>query len=223
MLATVGSLTLICDISFDYQWDIVDNVKTCKPTNVTINHPEQFITKVNTTSDTDDIHGLWVENKNCEYIPRNIESFLPNLRAIRIQDSKLKEISKFDIAPFPALVTLALIGNELQFLNDDLFDYNTKIKSLTLNDTNILIVNGAILMPLNLSVLEFQLHNLKNCVGKCRDIRCMQDTIIMFNQNCEFDSIYPGFKTTANSVKRFIGGKCTEFEDKTKNSMRNSL
>lgn len=191
------------------KWDF----ETCKTKNLTTDGPEQFVNSLNgTEKDMKDVHGFSVEGAQCQYFPRMIDSFLPNLRAIRFQDTKLKHLSKFDIEPFPELVTFVLIRNQLEFLDGDLFDYNTKIKSLTLNETNILIINGAILMHLKqLSVIEFELQRINNCTGICRDKRCIEKTIATFNQNCEFDSIYPRFKTTAKAIQK-IGDKCKKNE-----------
>lgn len=160
-----------------------------------------------------DVHGFWVERADCQYIPRMIDNFLPNLKAIRFEQTELKSISKFDIEPFPELTTFVLIRNKLTFLDGDLFEYNTKIKSFTLNETNILIINGAILMNLqHLSVIDFDLQKIDDCKGKCRDKRCIEKTIATFNEKCEFDSIYPRFKITANAIQE-VGVKCIKIQN----------
>lgn len=204
ILTAVAYLNLICDITFDNKWDVSDRIETCQPTNLTVKNVEQFVSSLNgNKTKNESVHGFWVEGAKCEFIPRNIDSVLPNLRRIGFKNTVLKSLSKFDLAPFAELETLILMENQIEFLDGDLFEYNTNIKSLTLNESRLLIVNGAILMPLNgLSVVKFQLKGIKlTCKGKCEDKRCMKQTIDWFNQNCEFDSIYPGFKKKANAMK----------------------
>lgn len=190
----------------------MDNVSTCKPTTLTVNNSNQTVATLNgNETKREDVHGFWVEDQKCTFIPLRIDSVLPKLRAIGFKNTDLENLSKFDLAPFAELVTLVLIGNRIKFLDADLFEYNTNIKSLTLKEPNLLIVNGAILIPLTgLTMIEFQMEKIKSeCNGLCEDKRCMEEKIYEFNQNCEFDSIYPGFKETANEMKE-IALQCKE-------------
>lgn len=206
ILTAAVYLNLICNITIDNSnWDTVDGIETCQPTNLTVNNAEEFVVSLNgNKTKMESVHGFWVEDAKCEFIPRKIDAVLPNVRRIGFKNTDLKSLSKFDLAPFVELETLILMENRIKFLDGDLFEYNTKIKSLTLNESRLLIVNGAVLMPLNgLSVIEFELKAIQlTCEGKCGDKRCMKQTIDGFGQNCEFDSIFPGFKEKANGMKK---------------------
>lgn len=185
-------------------WYIVGNVKNCYARNLTIENPDQFVDSVNGDSKTilEDVIGFWVENEICHYIPQKIVAFMPNLKAFGLSNSQLKTISKFDLAPFPELIRLSFYGNNLEYIDGDVFTLNTKIQSINLEDNNLLIINGPILKPL---MFLHQVKFVLPCLNyKCEYSGCIPKIKTLFSEKCEFDSIYPGFTKYFKSLKRTI-------------------
>lgn len=201
-LFTLGdSFNLKCDF-IDSGWYMVGNVQNCYTRNLTIETPDQFVDSVNGDNKAilEDVHGFWVENEICHYIPQKIVAFMPNLKAFGLSNAGLRTISKYDIAPFPELIRLALYGNKLEYIEGDLFSLNTKIQSLNLEDNNLLIINGPILKPLML--LNYIVLTLPCLNNKCEYSGCIPKIKMRFTEKCEFDSIYPGFTKYFKSIKR---------------------
>ncbi|KAJ6647838.1 hypothetical protein Bhyg_03061 [Pseudolycoriella hygida] len=196
-----NALDLECEY-VNSNWYIVGTVKNCYARNVTIQSPDQLVDSVNGDNKMtlEDVIGFWVENEICHYIPQKIVAFMPNLKAFGLSNAGLRTISKFDIAPFPDLVRLALYGNKLEYIDGDLFSLNTKIQSLNLEDNNLLVINGPILKPLKfLNQIIFVLPCLNI---KCEYSGCVPEVNKEFSEKCEFDSIYPGFTKYFKSLKK---------------------
>lgn len=203
----VCSFDMFCEY-VNSAWYIVGNVKNCYARNLTLKTSGQFIDSVNgdTTTILDDVFGFWVENEVCHYIPQKIVAFMPNLKALGLSNSGLRTISKFDLAPFPELIRIGLYGNQLEYIDGDLFSLNTKIQSINLEDNNLLIINGPILKPLKL--LNYVTFKLQCLQSACEYSGCIPEIIEKFSRNCEFDSIYPGFTKYFESLK-FAGKTCS--------------
>lgn len=202
LLFTFGySFNLECDY-IESGWYIVGNIKNCYARHLTIKSPDQFVDSVNGDNKTilEDVVGFWVENEVCHYIPQKIVAFMPKLRAFGLSNAGLRTISKFDIAPFPELIRFALYGNKLEYIDGDLFTFNTKIQSLNLEDNNLLIINGPILKPL--TFLNHVVFVLPCLINKCEYSGCVPEIKIQFSEKCEFDSIYPGFTKYFKAIKR---------------------
>lgn len=84
-----------------------------------------------------DVKAFAIAYSNCFYFPRNLEKFFINLEAISIGNSKLKEIRSEDLKPFPKLRSLGLAFNELQVLEPNLFQFNSKLEVIYLDRNNI--------------------------------------------------------------------------------------
>lgn len=200
ILATfIDCFNLECDY-VDSTWYIVGKVKNCYARNLTIISPDQIVDTVKgSTAILDDILGFWVENEICHYIPQKLVAFMPKLKAFGLSRSGLRTISKFDIAPFPELIRFSLFGNDLEYIDGDLFAHNTKIQSINLEDNNLLIINGPILKPLKfLNQVIFVLPCLKN---NCEYSSCIPEMLREFKEKCQFESIYPGFIKYFKSIK----------------------
>lgn len=91
----------------------------------------------------DQVHGMTVENQHWEELPVSIQRFFPSLKALKVSESKLKMLNR--ISSLTELVVLSLNENELQYLDGDVFSENSKLRSLTLTDNNLLVINGPVL------------------------------------------------------------------------------
>ncbi|XP_037049120.1 uncharacterized protein LOC119083506 [Bradysia coprophila] len=203
LLTFVETFDMQCDY-VNSGWYIVGNIKNCYARNLTVDGPDQFVDSVNgdTTTILEDVLGFWVQNQVCHYIPQKMVAFMPNLKAFGLSNSGLKTISKFDLAPFPDLIRIAFYGNQLEYIDGDLFTLNTKIQSINLEDNNLLIINGPVLKPL--LFLNYVAFKLPCFNKKCEHSGCIPEIKMRFSEKCEFDSIYPGFTKYFKSLKRTV-------------------
>lgn len=204
LLALANSFDMVCKL-LNAHFAVVGDVKSCYSQNLTIQSPDDgeiIVDSINGDNKTvlEDVHSLWVNDGICNYIPQNIATFMPNLKALRISYIGLKTISKHDLAPFPELVAFEFYGNSLEYIDGDIFSLNTKIQSIYLQDSNLFVINGPIFEPLkSLNFVEMYL----TCDNfHCTYSACIPYVITVFKQKCEFDSIFPGFKKYYEDLKR---------------------
>lgn len=200
ILTFVSPFDMVCDY-VDTNEQITGEIKNCYTKDLNITSTGQSVDRVNGTTTMLDVQGFWVEDQTCNYVPQNIVAFMPNLKVFRVKRSALKTISKSDLAPFPELIQVDLQGNELQYIDGDLFSLNTKIQWILLEDSSLKIISGPILKPLtHLNYVKFGL----DCLAKtCEHSSCIQETTEKFKKMCEFDSLYPvGFMSYFESLRR---------------------
>lgn len=132
-------------------WNVLGDVKNCYGKQVDIRAPQTEIESINDNDSSVDssVKGFWVENEVMHYLPKNIEKFFTSLIAFGVSKCGLKELTKFDMQPFPELIRVTLEGNQLVSLEADVFKYNTKIKSITLTDDHLFIIGPDIFEPLS--------------------------------------------------------------------------
>lgn len=102
-----------------------------------------------------DVKAFWIIKEVCHFVPKGIDEFFPTLEVFGIVKSGLRSITKSDLKPFPELSRIALTGNELSFVEYDLFFFNSKLERVTLNDNNIQIIEPNVFKTLpNLPFLD---------------------------------------------------------------------
>lgn len=85
----------------------------------------------------EDVKAVWIKTSNLLYFPSGLEEFFANVEGISIQRSKLLEIRAEDLKPFPKLKYLALNHNDLQVVEKDLFQFNSKLEFIHLANNKI--------------------------------------------------------------------------------------
>lgn len=106
-------------------------VRTCFAIELNITTDDQIVTSLNGESKPNtQVKGLRVDSQELYFIPKGIEKFLPNLRAIQIEHSKLRELRQSDLKPFPLLEEFKAAENELKVLPDDLFINNPEMEKI---------------------------------------------------------------------------------------------
>lgn len=90
-----------------------------------------------------------------------MENFAPNIKGLKIYQCGLLEVHQSDIRVFSNLVHLDLISNEIQFLEEGLFKYNTNLKVIYLSFNNIAYIHP------NVFDILSKLSSLNLCVNKC--------------------------------------------------------
>jgi hypothetical protein len=161
-LSFSGCYAINMDCKF-FQINSTDNVSTqCTVEKLVVTSSSDEITSVNNqpvSSGFDDkVAKIYIKDKTVEYFPRGIEKFFPNVRELTIYNSKLKVISKSDLQQFPKLTMFQLSYNDVEVLNDDLFEHNSELLWLEIESKKIKTLNATIFNPLKkLKVLSLSL------------------------------------------------------------------
>lgn len=116
---TVNVLTFNLECEFRSNFN---NKKICfveSKNNSNITAPYQIITSVN---------GQPASNFVNQYFPKGIDNFFPDLEEIHIYNSKLKTIKNHDLKTFRKLEKLILQGNEIESLDNDLFEHYLRLQ-----------------------------------------------------------------------------------------------
>ncbi|CRK93728.1 CLUMA_CG007256, isoform A, partial [Clunio marinus] len=80
----------------------------------------------------EDVEALFMkEHQNLTFLPRNINHFFPNLKAIAVTENLIEKIQQSDISVFPKLIQLALWSNRISSLDFNLFQKNPKLQTIT--------------------------------------------------------------------------------------------
>lgn len=94
-----------------------------------------------------DVHGLVIRSQGLQFIPRNVESFFPNIRALDVYDNLITSISNFHLRPFANLVHLAVSNNEINSLDSYLFAGLPFLSYVSFSNNSIQHVGHDFLMP----------------------------------------------------------------------------
>jgi len=84
-----------------------------------------------------------------EYFPRNLKNIFINLNMIYIHNGPLKEIHQNDLRPFPNLLQLGLSYNDIEYLEDGLFDYNPELAYISIESNKIIHIGSQVFENLN--------------------------------------------------------------------------
>lgn len=131
--------------------------------NLVVTTSNTTVSKVNGNSSPDvNRHILSIQRQTLHYIPNGIAKLFPGLLSLDISDSNLKVIKQANLKPFNKLQELALVHNDLETLDADLFDFNTELVFLNLAYNRIKFVGENVLTPL--TKLQSALFNGNICV-----------------------------------------------------------
>lgn len=199
--ASVQSITFNCRFSIQNHVPVLESVYTCEVieilpdkdnkddsltlTNVIGKHPDQ--------KSLDDVELLMIVDQNMISIPKNIETFFSNVKALDIERSNLMKISAKDLKPFPQLKVLGLYGNDLTSLEAGLFDFNSELVLIELSENKIEFIDDGLLE--NLDHLEY-FYILNNpCISAFKDDR---DEVLAFD--AKLPSICPSIAGTCSRI-----------------------
>lgn len=169
-------------------WYVVGEVKNCYGKRMNVLVPDIEIDSVDNSTETlNDVKGFWVTNEVCKYVPKKIAMFMPNLVAFGMEKTGLKSLSRFDLEPFPNIKRFAVYGNEIDYIEKDLFIYNTKLESVSLTDNNLMIIGSTFLEPLPL--LNWAQVEIKCVRRTCENRDCIKSLTSDLNINCQSDDV----------------------------------
>lgn len=97
-------------------------------------------------------------------LPSNLATYFPNLVAITVDNSRMKTLTKADLAPFPNLIYLSAQMNMIRVLEGDVFSSNPLLQYLNLAYNSIQYVGAGFLSTNTaLSSIQFQYNR---CLGQ---------------------------------------------------------
>lgn len=180
--ATAQSIVFNCRFSVLNQILVVGSAYTCEVLEVlVVENEDDSLTLQNLTGrhvvgkTSDDVGLLLIVDQTFNSIPKNIETFFPNLVALGIERSKLLTISAIDLQPFPKLKVLGLYGNDLTSLHRGLFEFNPELVMIEFSANQIEFIDSELLENLDYLQHFYILNN--QCVSENADNR---DEVLAF-------------------------------------------
>ncbi|CAG9811038.1 unnamed protein product [Chironomus riparius] len=83
-------------------------------------------------------------SRHIEYFPKGLEKFFTNLTGIVIWYSKLKEIHQDDLKAYTKLNYLFLSTNNIEIIEDGLFDFQPDIQVIKFEDSKIFHISSSV-------------------------------------------------------------------------------
>lgn len=131
---------------------------TCVVEHIKITKKGENIKKVNFLN----VNELLIYDKTVNFLPANFGEKIPALTSLRVQLSKLKEVSKNNFAALNKLKTLDLWNNELKKIPADTFEELRLLEDLNLGDNKIITLEKKTFSNLlNLKILNLESNNLE--------------------------------------------------------------
>ncbi|KAL7035926.1 hypothetical protein ACKWTF_008626 [Chironomus riparius] len=92
----------------------------------------------------DQVVGFHSNGKNVQYVPKNLDKYFKNIKNIDIVHGRVKGIHQSDMKPFPKLVYCGFMDNDIEILENDLFDFNPDLQLVSFWNNKILIIRAAV-------------------------------------------------------------------------------
>ena len=163
MISVVTCLDLKCDFQRSRTFNDCDVLK------LTITSEGEEITSVNNATTPTEYESLGITGQSVFYLPKGLGFFFPKIKSFFVNFSKLKKITKTDLAHFPELERIHLSENYLKELDGDLFEKNQKLREIDLSFNKNLkhighdFLNGLVDLKyasfVNSSCIDFQAQN----------------------------------------------------------------
>ncbi|XP_070496702.1 uncharacterized protein [Chironomus tepperi] len=124
-------------------------VKTCSvKSKFTVISSNTTITSLNgknsTAEPNKDVSFFYVFGKTMQYIPKGLDQLVANLTGMKFELTKLKHVTKENLAPFPQLLMFASVSNQVQFIEKDLFINNPNLKFVSFRSNKITYIDPAV-------------------------------------------------------------------------------
>lgn len=143
MIALSRAFTMNCDFQY-VNWTMVGRRYTC--TVLSIDFSDDNLTQAwNVTGEhlneeltDEDVEGIMIMNENFNgAYPQGIGEIFPNVVTIRVDNSGIRELKREDLMPYPNLLMIVLMGNELETLDANVFDGTPKMECINFNRNRI--------------------------------------------------------------------------------------
>ena len=189
-LGSSGSVTIECEYLKDTSWQAVGSVYYCDVQNeLKIFSPKSAIIDGAVGShkggrNNDDVLGFWSWNKNIKLFPRELDKVFKNLKAITIRNGVIREIHQRDLKPFSHLEYLDLTDNDIEIIEEGLFNYNPDLAVIWISSNKIHQIHSNVFDNLN-KLIHLYLDD-NNCIDMNaeNDSSAVREVIKIIQQNC---------------------------------------
>jgi len=176
-------------------------------------------------SNDDDVQSFHASWKTIQFFPKGLDKFFINLKFISIHRSQLKEIHQSDLKGFPNLTYFYLSGNEIEVIEEGLFDFNPHLEAVGFDESKIIHIDPNVFDHLN-KLRYFWFDDVPCLHQKINYSReKVQEAIKVIRCNCsssEFWSLDNKIKSLESDSETFnyskIGTKIENFVNSFKNS-----
>jgi len=147
-------------LSFQYTCTVENNLNiTHKCTEIkSIKGPHEG------SKNNDDVTGITIHDKKVQYMPTNLGEKFKNLTALRIRYGRLQEINKWDLQQFTKLQYLNLDQNDIEILEEGLFEFNSELILIWFDSNKIKNIGDTTFKNLN-KLTDLDLNSNK-CFSK---------------------------------------------------------
>lgn len=133
---------------------------TCHAKGTDVNDRNSTLSRILFNQDekkTLETQGIYIRYQHFKHFPNNLHTLLPNLQAIQIIGSELKELTFETMKNFPELRSLWLPLNHVEILLNGIFEKNPKLEKLSFYGNRLKMIGSRVLMPLkNLIFASFE-------------------------------------------------------------------
>lgn len=156
----------------------------------------------------DDVIGFEADNLTIRYFPQGLEKIFKNLQMIDINNGRLKEVHQSDLKPFPKLKCLELFDNDIEILEEGLFDFNPELEMIWLTDNKILHVDVNVFDKL-VKLTHLSLDQ-NHCISEYTDnnatavAEIVRETKIRCKDMRYLEKVYPVFMKEFMRMKKDI-------------------
>ena len=149
------SFDLKCQVS-NVLWMGTTRFQTCRALNLIITSMNETITSVNGRTEPTSLPAFWIQTQTTHYLPKGLGKFFPNLKVIAVRKSSLKSVTQDDLKSFTQLFRADFMDNNLEKLEDDLFEFNPMLQQVRFDGNKLYYIGGNLLSNLkNLKLSEF--------------------------------------------------------------------
>ena len=167
---SVMSASIECDYNNNMNYHVLGNIYRCEVKNNPniISDETAVISGINGqhqgTKTNNDVLGFLAASKTIQVFPKGLEKFFNNIKLIHIYKCELKEIHQNDLKAFPHLVIFALSFNEIEVIEEGLFDFNPNLEYVLFYESKIIHIDSNVFD--NLSKLRYFWFGSVPCVSK---------------------------------------------------------
>ncbi|XP_070501794.1 putative leucine-rich repeat-containing protein DDB_G0290503 [Chironomus tepperi] len=112
----------------------------------------------------DDVIIIYAVSKTIEVFPLGFEKIFKNIKVIYFETCQLKEIHQSDLKEFPNLVYFYLYYNQIEVIENGLFDYNPNLEAVGFQEPSIIYIDPNVFD--NLTKLRYFWFSPVPCVAQ---------------------------------------------------------
>lgn len=159
---TANCYKLTCEYSCEVEYQVISRVCRCKVIDFN-SHKRETISEVDGLPDASNVELLLIDEQKMKFLPENIHNFLPNLKGIVIDSSELVSFTKNDLKPFGQLIFLFIGNNNIEELENDLFENNKALQWVSFINNFTKRIGGDILN--HTESLQFANFQRNSCIN----------------------------------------------------------